>query len=78
MPNPFYTPNQKQKAIGISTKSIILFAVLLFIKLVPTSPCASWSWWIITLPITLPIAILVFVVFGILLLKVVEGFLNSL
>lgn len=58
MKNPFYTRRQERMAKSIALQLLSIFVILLLLKLQPEGPCSWWSWWTITLPITLPVAML--------------------
>lgn len=41
---------------------VVVFVILLVLKLVGIAPVVAWSWWIITLPLWIGFAIMLFMV----------------
>ncbi len=59
--------NNTSKGLGVGT---ILFLIFLVLKLAQIGMVAHWSWWWVTAPLWIPIAVLLlFVVFALIVSK---------
>lgn len=56
-----YSMNDKKATSGGLGLGTVLFLIFLTLKLAEVGPVAKWSWWWVTSPLWIPLALVIFI-----------------